>query len=411
MGMAADAVRRANLSQVLRLLHLEGATTRAEITAATGLNRSTVGILVAELVRLGLVDEGDPQLTGSRGRPSPLVSLRSRRTVVLALDVKVDSIAAGAVGLGGDIAVVRRQDRARVRTDVDTTVADLADLATAVLDELGPDQRVMALSISAVGLVNDASGTVDEGPNLGWQRAPLARMVCRALGVDLPVVLVNDGDAGVWAESRRGVAVAVDDVLYLAGEVGVGGGILAGGVPLRGTMGYAGEIGHTVLDPSGPACRCGSTGCLEVLVGENALLREAGRDEDGGQRAVDEVLAAFRRGEPEAVAGVARVGEWLAIGVANLVNVLNTRMVVLGDLHARLHPHVVATIEQRLSQQSLVARRSRVEVVAAALGRNASMIGAAEVALEALLTDPAGHDQGPTIAAMDGRRAAAARSA
>ncbi len=411
MGMAADAVRRANLSQVLRLLHLEGAITRAEVTAATGLNRSTVGILVAELVSLGLVNEGDPQLTGSRGRPSPLVSLCSRRTVVVVLDIKVDSIAAGAVGLGGDIVMVRRQDRPRVRTTVDTTVADLTDLARTVLSELGPDQRVMAVSISVVGLVNDASGTVDEGPNLGWQRAPLANLVRQALGVDLPVMLVNDGDAGVWAESRRGVAVHVDDVLYLSGEVGLGGGILAGGAPLRGAMGYAGEIGHTVLDPSGPPCRCGSTGCMEVLVGENALLREAGRDEDGGQRAVDEVMAAFARGEPAAVAGVARVGEWLAIGVANLVNVLNTRMVVLGDLHARLHPHVVATIEDRLWRQSLVARRSPVDVVAAALGPNASIIGAAELALEPLLDNPAGHDQGPTVAAMGAGSDTASRSA
>lgn len=394
MGMASDAVRRSNLSQVLRMLHIEGPATRAQITTRTGLNRSTVLTLVQELADVGLVEEGEPQSSGGRGRPSPLVSVRPMRTAVLTVDVKVDSIGAGIVGLGGHRLTLHRLERPRVRIGLEPTLDDLEALARQALDDLDPHQHLSAVAVSVAGLVHRHSLTVSEGPNIGWTQTPLPRLLLERLGLDVPAVLANDGDAGVWAEHQRGVAVGVDDVVYLSGEVGLGSGVLAGGRPLGGVVGYAGELGHMVVDPDGPRCGCGANGCLELLVGEQAILRRAGHPEDGGRDAVLALLGELERGEAQATEAMQRTAHWLAIGVANIVNVFNPRMVVLGDLHAMLHPYVVDQVDVRLATKSLVGRRSPVRVVASRLGDDASAVGAAEFALEPLLSDPMGVDLG-----------------
>jgi hypothetical protein len=138
-------MRRGNLSTVLRLLHAEGTTTRAALTARTGLNRSTTADLVRELVECGLVTEGEPLATGAPGRPSPTVNVRTDRVFVLALDVRVDSLAAASVTLGGSQLHTQRLERARTRTDVTSTLDDLTRLAAQVSEPLPRQQRLVGI--------------------------------------------------------------------------------------------------------------------------------------------------------------------------------------------------------------------------------------------------------------------------
>ena len=199
----------------------------------------------------------------------------------------------------------------------------------------------------------------------------------------------NDGDLGALAELRRGAARGADDLVFVSGEVGVGGGIIVDGQPLTGVDGFAGEVGHMPVNPFGGSCRCGSVGCWEVEVGEEALLRGAGRAPDGGRSAVDEVLAAAAAGEPIALQSLAHVGRWLGVGLALLVNLLNPRVVVLGGLFGRIHPFIGDTIEAELDRRALPAPRTRLRIAPATLGDDAPLIGAAELAFEPFLSDPA----------------------
>ena len=143
------------------------------------------------------------------------------------------------------------------------------------------------------------------------------------------------------------------------------------------------------VNPAGGPCRCGSVGCWEVEVGEEALLRGAGRSPDGGREVVDAVVAAAAAGELAALDSIAQVGRWLGIGLALLVNLLNPRVIVLGDLFARIHPFARTSIEAELDRRALPAARAFVRVTPAALGDDASLIGAAELAFEPFLADPA----------------------
>jgi predicted NBD/HSP70 family sugar kinase len=388
VGQRNETVRRANLSSIARALHEAGRLSRSQLVARTGLTRSAIRDLVGELAANGLVVEEGLAHLGTPGRPSPLVRPEPAGAVALALEISVDSLAAALVGFGGRVLGLERLDTPRAHTAVEDVVADLAGLVTAIRSAHPELPAPIGAGCAVVGVVRRADGFVRTAPNLGWVDVPLGRRLADTFGADLPISIANEADLGVLAEHRRGAAVGVDDVVYISGEVGVGGGIIIEGRPLTGAAGFGGEVGHVTLDAHGQPCRCGSVGCWETLVGEKALLRLAGHPMASGRAAVDGVLAEAAVGDPAARAALAEVGRWLGIGLAGLVNIFNPRLVVLGGLFGRIHPYVQATIDTELDRRALPGSRALVRVVPAGLGVDAPLLGAAELALEPLLADP-----------------------
>lgn len=387
VGQRSETAHRANLSAIVRGLHERGPRSRSGLVAATGLTRSAIRTLVGELARAGLVTEDLPVRLGTPGRPSPLVRLVPNGAVVLGLEILVDSIAAAIVGLGGETQARIRIDLPRRHLSVDDVVADLAGLERELRAQ--NDGPIIGIGVAVAGVVRRRDGLVSMAPNLGWVDVPLGAKIAKALEVAVPILITNDADAGIFAEHRRGAAIGVDDALFVSGEVGVGGGAIVGGQPLVGNGGFAGEIGHMTVNPDGADCRCGARGCWETEVGEGVLLARAGYPPDAGRTGVDHVLRDAADGSPVALAALAHVGHWLGIGIGVLVNVLNPRMIVLGGLYARTDPFVRHIVEAELARHSLPAPRAQVQIVPATLGVDAPLVGAAELAFEPLLADPA----------------------
>ena len=168
---------------------------------------------------------------------------------------------------------------------VDDIAADLAELAAPSLaSSRPPATTLVGVGVAVVGVVRRSDGVRLDGaePRLA-RRARSASALVAALGLDVPISVANDADLGALAELRRGAAVGVDDVLFVSGEVGVGGGIIVDGQPLTGAAGYGGEVGHMPVNPTGPPCRCGSIGCWETEVGERRCCGVAGRPPGGGR--------------------------------------------------------------------------------------------------------------------------------
>jgi predicted NBD/HSP70 family sugar kinase len=230
---------------------------------------------------------------------------------------------------------------------------------------------------------------VSLAPNLGWQNVALGQSIRQALGAFAPVSVANDADLGALAELRRGAARGCANVLFISGEVGIGGGVIVDGRPLAGAAGYGGEIGHMPLNPAGSACHCGSIGCWETEIGEDALLVRAGRSAGGGRGEVEAVLSDARGGHVQALEAIDELGRWLGIGLSGLVNIFNPERIVLGGRFAKLFPFVAGVVADQLDRYALNAPREMVSVVPAALGENAPLIGAAELAFEPFLADPA----------------------
>lgn len=385
-GQRSETIHRANLSSILRALHEGGPRSRSDLVAATGLTRSSIRALVRELTLAGLVSEGSAVRRGTPGRPSPLVRPEPTGATVLAFEVLVDSIAAAIVGLGGTTLDRIRIDRPLDQLQVDDVVAELVRLADALrAPDAGP---MVGVGVAVAGVVRRSDGFVFMAPNLGWVDVPFGNRLERALDLDLPLVVLNDADAGMLAEHRRGAAVGVDDALYVSGEVGVGGGAIVGGRPLLGSAGLAGEIGHMTINPEGADCRCGARGCWETEVGRDVILRRAGAVPGAGLAGVEGVISAAEAGSVEALAALADVGRWLGIGLGALVNLLDPRVIVLGGVHGRMYPVIRDAIDEAVARHSLAAPRAEVRIVPAMLGVDAPLVGASEAAFEALLADP-----------------------
>jgi predicted NBD/HSP70 family sugar kinase len=389
IGLRSETVRRANLSAIVRELHVHGPQSRSELVARTGLTRSAIRGLIGELVAADLADEERAIPLGVPGRPSPVVHPSADGRVVLALEIAVDSLAAATVGLGGTVLEHRRIDRPADHITVERIVGDLLELTDALGIPRPPTDDVVGIGVAVVGIVRREDGFVRLAPNLGWRDEPLGARLRDAFGGRIPVQVANDADLGALAEWRRGAAVGVDNVLFLAGEVGVGGGMIVDGAPVIGVAGYGGEVGHIPVDPDGLDCRCGSVGCWETVIGEGRLLTLAGYPADGGASAVDAVLREADAGSQRARAALEHVGTWLGFGLAGLVNVLDPGLIVLGGRFERLYPYVIDRVEAQLDRLALPASRALVRLVPATLGADAVLLGAAELAFEPLLADPA----------------------
>ncbi len=389
VGQRSETVRRANLSAIVRGLHVRGPLSRSELGVLTGLTRSAIRGLIRELVDAGLVTEERSAPAGIPGRPSPTVTPDPCSAVVLAMEINVDSLAAAVVGLGGTVHDLVRAERPRTHLSLDEIVADLIALAHPILAPWRTDPALLGVGVAVAGVVRRSDGVVRHSPNLGWRNAPLGARLDEALGLDVPVFVANEADLGGLAEHRRGAAAGASSVVYVTGEVGVGGNLIVDGRPLVGAAGYAGEIGHLPVNPGGSRCGCGAIGCWETEVGERALLLRAGRPVDGGRAAVEEVIEAARRGDADAVAAMQQLGEWLGVGLSALVNIFNPTLVVLGGLFERMHPFMIDRVDLALDEHALAPSRELVSLVPGRLGADAPVLGAAELAVEPLLADPA----------------------
>lgn len=376
-------VSRTNLAGLLRLLHLNGPMRRAQLTRLTGLNRSTVGGLVAELEALGVVEEGGPPaaaVTG-RGRPSMIVRPRSEKVQVLAAELMVGRASIALIGLSGTV-IHRAQRRAP-----DNRLHTMADLVVDLVTELiaKTSGRVLGLGISVPGMVRVADGNVRFAPNLGWRDEPFGELIQARLPA-LTVRIGNDGDLGALAEYLRGAARGADDVVFVSGGTGIGSGVIVGGKPLLGAGGYAGELGHmTVREAGGRRCRCGAVGCWETEIGGEAIAIALGLSADASH---DEVVAVLRSRDDQPGQQLAPIAHYLGVGLATIVNLLNPRLVVLGGLLGEIYPAVADAVRDSMLSWALAAPAEQVRLSLPQLSGDAVLLGAAELIWQELLADP-----------------------
>jgi predicted NBD/HSP70 family sugar kinase len=388
----ARNLRRTNLALVLDQLRRRGPSSRSQLVGATGLTRSAIGGLIEELVALKIASEVASAPDGSPGRPSPVAQIDTSEIAVLAVDIGVDGIGVAVVALDGSVIRSVRLVRTPDRVPLAETVNDVVVLARrlGVTGTSVAGRRLVAVGVAVPGLVRERHNLVASAPNLGWTDAALGELLAEELGCEVPLLVGNESDLGALAEARFGAGVGADHMVFVHGEVGVGGGLIVHGRRIGGHSGYAGEIGHFPVNPDGAACRCGSIGCWETEVGEAAFLRRAGMSSDDGTEQVERLLADADAGAPSAVRALEEEARWLGIGISGLINLLDPDIVVLGGLFGQILPWVRSAMEAELEQRRFRGVERVVPIVAASLGPDVTFIGAAELAYTALAADPAG---------------------
>jgi len=376
--------------RIIELLLERGTLSRTELAIIMHLSKPTVSATVAELIAEGVVQEVGVGAS-TVGRKPILLRLGGMGRVVVGVEIDVGVCRLVLVTLDGERLTLR--ELIADTGDVDVLLAALVDAVDALL--LGRDrQALLGCGVAVPGVVNVAEETVDCMDRLGWRDVPLQALLARQLGV--PVVVTDRGKAAglgeLWYRGRENH----DDLLYLFLGRGVAGAVVLGNTIHLGPTHTAGEFGHMVLDPAGPPCVCGRSGCLEAFVATGAMrarLRSALTDgrastvtvEDAERADVAMVMAigaAADRGDALACDLIAHAAYWLGIAVVNLVNVLNPSLVVLGGPLARWDRRLIAPIESALDAHALPVPRRGVRIVASEAKETAPSLGAAALMLQ-----------------------------
>ncbi|MEV6648135.1 ROK family transcriptional regulator [Amycolatopsis sp. NPDC051371] len=371
-----EEMRARNLEVVLGAVSRGGPLTRAALAERTGLTKSTVSKLVGDLVDAGLLAETGPARAGERGRPGVEVVLSGARVASLGLEINVDYLAVRVLDLTGGIRFAARRERDNRGSRPKKVLAELQALASEALTE------THRLGLEVAGAVLAVSGPVGDGvlfsaPNLGWQDVRPADL----LRLPIPVELDNEANLAALGELWFGDGER--DFLYVSGEVGIGAGLVVNGTLFAGARGLAGELGHVVVAPGGPPCRCGGSGCLETFAGQEALLAA------GNAESVPDFLAALEQGGAAALEACDAAGRALGVALTSAVNLLDLDRIVLGGVFTQLYPWLSGPVSEVLSARLGGLRGAPPVLSASRLGGDAATLGAAGRVVHRVLADPA----------------------
>ncbi|MGV9323990.1 ROK family transcriptional regulator [Streptosporangium sandarakinum] len=375
-------VRATNLAVVLRFVREHAPCSRADIAASTGLNKATVSSLVADLIDRRLVRETG--LTENRvGRPATMLVLDGSPYAAIGVEINVDHVTAVAVDLSGERLLSWRRSFQGPDVTVSQATAVVAGLVRRVTTRMAREERqVLGLTVAVPGLVG-TDGIVRVAPNLGWRDADLCGDLAKALrDPGFPVRVDNDANLAALAEHRFGPWAGTADLVYLAGGIGVGAGVILDGRLRCGGRGYGGEIGHIQLDPLGAECRCGRRGCLEAVAGIGAVLEHAELSPAEVEVELEETVRLARAGDAHTLAVLAGVGRDLGRGVSVIANLLDPEVVVLGGYYVPLAPWLLPEIEAEARGRVIVPDTGGCRVVASALGYGAAALGGAARVLD-----------------------------
>ncbi|MDP2710114.1 MAG: ROK family transcriptional regulator [Solirubrobacteraceae bacterium] len=375
-----ESLRERNRRQLLDALRRRGSASRAELARLTGLSRSTVSTLASELQASGLVVEREPdERVSQQGRPPTLLTLDRSAGLVLGIDFGHEHVHVAIADLSRTIIAERTAS-----LDVDRSAARALDIAVQLAGEVlaaadVESDRVLGAGVGLSGPIDVASGTVHSGKILpGWAGVRPADELAARLG--LHVHLDNDANLGALAEVTLGAGIGARDAIYLMVSGGVGAGLILGGELYRGSGGTAGELGHMLVDESGPICRCGNRGCLEMMAGGRAIIALL-RSSHGADLTLDEVMALADEGDSGARRAIADAGRVLGGSIAALVNAFNPELVIVGGVVSAADDVLLDPLREAVDRYAIPSAAADVRITRGVLGERAEVLGALELAV------------------------------
>jgi predicted NBD/HSP70 family sugar kinase len=388
-----------SLASVLRLVRSEMAGTRLEIENLSGLGRGIVADRLATLIGQGLIEEGD--LGPSNGGRAPRQArFRPEAGHVLVGAIGHTSLGAGLADLSGHL-LVEHHEPSGVDAGAAYTLGRLEKLFEWMLSQHPVVHDLWGIGLAVPGPVelpgglNGSESIVHISPD--WAESPFSEQLGMRFGA--PVWVDNDAHLMALGELRAGRGVGQDNLLFLKIGSGISAGLCWNSQIHRGARGYAGDIGHVVVEEDGPLCRCGNSGCLEAVAGGVAIAREAAAAAaDGRSPYLAELAAAGRtisasdvgngayRGDPYCVESLARVGQVIGRALAMLVNAYNPSLVIIGGGVAQAGEIVIAAMREAFYRRSRSLATRDVTIARSGMGRTAGLVGAAFAVVDDLFS-------------------------
>lgn len=374
-----ESLRERNRRQLLDALRRHGSASRADLARHTGLSRSTVSTLVSELQASGMVVEHVPDARiPQQGRPPTLLTLDRSAGLVLGIDFEHEHVHVAIADLSRTILAERVH-----KLDVDRSAKQALDVAVGLVDEViaaadVDGDRILGVGVGLSGPIDVERGAVHAGKILpGWEGVrPVDELQAR---LGLTVHLDNDANLGALAEVTLGAGIGARHAIYLMVSGGVGAGLILDGELYRGTGGTAGELGHVLVDESGPICRCGNRGCLETMAGGRAII-DLLRPSHGDDLTLDQVIALCTDGDSGARRAIADAGRVLGRSVAAIVNAFNPELVIVGGTLGAAGDLLLDPLREAVHRYAIPSAAEDVRIIRGVLGERAEVLGALELA-------------------------------
>nr|WP_269847380.1 ROK family transcriptional regulator [Paenibacillus sonchi] len=361
-------VKKINKSIILHTIREHSPVSRARVSEMTGLNKATVSNLVAELCGQELVTEAGPG-ESSGGRKPLMLHFNSMAGSVIGIELQVKQLKAVLCDLGGSTlqeldCPLEVHDLPYVLEKMKGIISEL--IASAPSSPYG----IVGIGVGVPGMV-DEHGMVLFAPNLGWEMVDLRAILEQSFAV--PVTIDNEANAGAQGELNFGAARDVRHLLYISAGSGIGSGIIIGGELYKGARGYAGETGHMTIEAEGKPCSCGSRGCWELYASERTY------DNPGlalPARSTTELVRYAREGQEDTLRHFTTIGEYLGIGVTNLINSFNPELIVIGGALSEAEPWLGEPLRRVVAERTLPYHKQQLEITFSRLGSRGTMIGA-----------------------------------
>jgi glucokinase-like ROK family protein len=394
-----DKVRRINKSVVMNAIRLHAPISRARVANFTGLNRGTVSNIVNALIEDGLVSE-DSQEESKIGRPGINLGLRRDGGAVIGLEVGVDFINIVLTNFVAETlweTVVETHPTTQSQTSIIGQIEQLIEQALSITNER--HLRPLGVGIGLPGLINLRRGELVIAPNLNWKNVPLRLMLNQRFR--LPIYIENEANLSALGEYYFGVARSCDNFIYVCSGIGLGGGIMINGNLFRGSHGYAGEIGHIQRDPQGEKCACGRIGCWETQVGPRAVLRRVKKDlqmhpnqflldachGDFNNLTFNMVVKFSLEGNEICKQAIEDVAMYLGEGIADLVNIFNPELVVIGGAFILCKDILQPIVEKTVFSSAMRPSADSLRIAFSERGTDACAFGAIAVVLDDILRE------------------------
>lgn len=372
-------VKKINKSVVLNTIQNKSPLSRALISELTGLNKATVSTLISELIKDDLVYEIGPGQSNGGRRPVMLF-FNKNAGYSIGVDLGVNYVLTVLTDLQGNI--VQEKTVPLHRHDVDYVLTEMKELIRSLITEA--DNSPYGIIGIGIGVPSLASkeGKVLFAPNLEWTNVDIKQNIEIEFGI--PVVINNEANAGSHGEKLYGAGKNASNLIYISAGIGIGSGIIIDNELYKGTSGISGEMGHFTIESSGRKCRCGNRGCWELYASENALLEQARQlsdFQDAPDLDIDMLIKAADKGNTAVINLFSQIGEYLGIGLINVVNTFNPERIIIGNRLSKIRNWIENPINRVLQQRLLPYHLENLEVTFSDLGIYSCALGSSSFAI------------------------------
>ncbi len=388
-----ELLRDLNSSLLIELVREARPISRADLARQSGLSPATVSNIVGRLIERGiLVEVATAPANG--GRPPVLLDIDATGGYVIGIKLRGDGLTSVVCDLDAQVVASLELAVSLVGNPQTAIDAIVSETARALKLAAVPPTKVLGVGIGLSGVVDSRAGVCRFSHLLQWRDVELVEPLRDELG--LPVWVDHDMNALAVAEKWSGDALANRNFVTLSVGRGIGLGIVIDRVPYRGATGAAGELGHMVVAPDGPQCECGRRGCLEALVGEDAIRRRLG-ERLGRQVTREQLVELTAHGDEAAVELVQEAGQTLGLAVANMVTLLNPELLIICGEGTELGAAYLDPVVRAVREQTFADQGKHVEVKIQRWGDEAWAVGAATLVLRESFSLPAPDDSGKAI--------------